>query len=63
MFKRLIGNAPQSEAAEMRSIVVMQRKAHLFTEEELQVAGERGWGKKLMEEKIRCFSSRPITPL
>jgi hypothetical protein len=46
MFKRLIGNAPQSESAEMRSIVVMQRKAHLFTEEELLVAGERGWGKK-----------------
>jgi hypothetical protein len=46
MFKRLIGNAPQSESAEMRSIVVMQRKAHLFIEEELLVAGERGWGKK-----------------
>jgi hypothetical protein len=30
----------------MRSIVIMQRKPHRFTEEELQVAGERGWGKK-----------------
>ncbi len=46
MFKRLIRNTPQSESAETRSIVVMQRKAHPFTEEELQVAGERGWGKK-----------------
>src|SRR5271157_4425297 len=24
----------------------MQRKSHLFTEEELLIAGERGWGKK-----------------
>jgi hypothetical protein len=46
MFKRLIGNAPQAESTEMRSIVLMQRKSHLFTEEQLLVAGERGWGKK-----------------
>jgi hypothetical protein len=24
----------------------MQRKSHRFSEEELQTAGERGWGKK-----------------
>lgn len=46
MFKRLIGNPPQSESAEMRSIVIMQRKTHLFTQAELLAAGERGWGKK-----------------
>jgi hypothetical protein len=54
MFRRLIGNALQSESAEMRSIVVMQRKAHLFTEE-LQVAGERGWGKKFDGREDRMF--------
>ena len=42
----LIGNASRSESSETRSIVVMQRKAHWFSEEELKAAGERGWGKK-----------------
>jgi hypothetical protein len=46
MFKRLVGKAPASEITEMRSIVIMQRKAHQFNEEELRGAGERGWGKK-----------------
>jgi hypothetical protein len=30
----------------MRSIVILQRKAHWFNDEELKGAGERGWGKK-----------------
>lgn len=46
MFKNLIVKVPDSEITEMRSIVIMQRKAHRFSEEELRVAGERGWGKK-----------------
>jgi hypothetical protein len=46
MLKSLVGKVPQSETTELRSIVIMQRKAHLFSEEELRVAGERGWGKK-----------------
>lgn len=46
MLKRLFGTASRSESAEMRSIVIMQRKAHRFTEEELQAAGERGWERK-----------------
>ena len=31
-FKRLIGNASRSESTEIRSIVIMQRKAHRFSE-------------------------------
>lgn len=46
MFKSLVGKASNSEITEMRSIVIMQRKAHRFSEEELTAAGERGWGKK-----------------
>ena len=46
MFKRLFGNRSQSQSTEMRSIVMMQRKAHRFTEEELEAAGEGGWRKK-----------------
>jgi hypothetical protein len=46
LFRRLAGEAPQAEATEMRSIVIMQRKAHRFSEEELRGAGERGWGKR-----------------
>jgi hypothetical protein len=46
MFKRLGWNRSRAESKEMRSIVIMQRNAHRFTKEELQTAGERGWGKK-----------------
>jgi len=46
MLKSLFGRSPQSETTELRSIVIMQRKAYRFSEEELQAAGERGWGKK-----------------
>ncbi len=46
IFKRLVGNQPESKSTEMRSIVIMQRKAHRFTEDELRAAGERGWKKK-----------------
>ncbi len=45
MLKTLVGKATHSETREMRSIVIMQRKAHRFSEDELQAAGERGWGK------------------
>jgi hypothetical protein len=46
MFRNFIGKARHSETTEMRSIVIMQRQQHQFTEEELQAAGERGWGRK-----------------
>ena len=46
MFRNLFAQAPPPETAEVRSIVIMQRKAHRFNKEELQAAGERGWGKK-----------------
>ncbi len=46
MFKSLVARVSPSDAAEMRSIVIMQRKPHRFSEEELRAAGERGWGKK-----------------
>ena len=46
MFKSLVAMASRSEAAEIRSIVIMQRKAHWFSEEELRAAAERGWGRK-----------------
>jgi len=45
-IRRLAAKATQSENAELRSIVIMQRVAHWFNEEELLIAGERGWGKK-----------------
>ena len=46
MFKSLAAIVSRSNATEPRSIVIMQRKAHLFSEEELRAAGERAWGKK-----------------
>lgn len=46
LFKRLFRNLRRSKLDEMRSIVIMQRKAHRFTEEELLLAGERGWSRK-----------------
>jgi len=46
MLKYLFGTASWSKSTELRSIVIMQRKAHRFTEEELQAAGERGWKRK-----------------
>jgi hypothetical protein len=46
MLRHLFGDVSQSESTEMRAIVIMQRKAHRFTEEELQAAGERGWERK-----------------
>jgi hypothetical protein len=44
-FNRLMARTSRSEAAESRSIVIMQRNAHRFSQEELQQAGERGWCK------------------
>jgi hypothetical protein len=38
--------ARNSETAEMRSIVIMQRQAHRFSDGELRAAGERGWSRK-----------------
>ena len=40
IFKSLVAKASHSETAEMRSIVIMQRKAHWFSEEELRAAGD-----------------------
>ena len=46
IFKKLIRKAPQYDPTEPRSIVIMQRNTHRFSEDELRSAGERGWGKK-----------------
>jgi hypothetical protein len=51
MFKNLITKIPGSETKEMRSMVIMQRKAHRLSKEELQAAGERGWGKRFDGEE------------
>lgn len=45
-LKHLLGITSEPEPTEMRSIVIMQRKVHRFTEQELRAAGERGWRKK-----------------
>jgi hypothetical protein len=46
MLKRLFGTVSRFESTEIRSIVIMQRETHRFTEQELEAAGERGWKKK-----------------
>jgi hypothetical protein len=45
ILNNLIAKATSFDTKEIRSIVIMQRKAHRFTEEELQAAAERGWNK------------------
>jgi hypothetical protein len=45
-LKSLLAKMPHPETAEIRSIVIMQRQAHRFSEEELRAGAERGWGKK-----------------
>ena len=46
MFQTLFAREPPADPAEMRSIVIMQRKTYQFNEDELQAAAERGWGRK-----------------
>lgn len=46
MLRKLMGRAPDPQTTGMRSIVIMLRKAHRFDKQELQAAGERGWGKR-----------------
>lgn len=60
-IKRFAGKTSQSETAAVRSIVMMQRVAHYFTEKELQIAGERGWGKKFdgKEDPMYFVSANP----
>jgi len=45
----------------MRSIVIMQRAPHRFSEEELRAAGERAWGKKFdgKEDPMYFVSHHP----
>ncbi len=45
LLKRFVGSLAHSGAKEPRCIVIMQRKAHRFSEDELRTAGERGWHK------------------
>jgi len=45
LFKRLVGGRAASDSADVRSIVLMQRRAYRFSEDELRMASERGWGK------------------
>ncbi|MGA8629660.1 MAG: hypothetical protein WCC31_02685 [Terracidiphilus sp.] len=42
----LFGRSAQSEIVDPRSIVLLQRRLHRFSKEELQSAGEHGWSKK-----------------
>lgn len=46
MFKSPFSKSAHSGTAEPRSIVIMQREEHQFSEEELQTAAELGWGRK-----------------
>jgi hypothetical protein len=46
MFRRLFAKASPSDDAERRCIVIMQRRAHVFSEDELRAAAERGWERK-----------------
>jgi hypothetical protein len=61
IIKGLATKAKKSEKSEVRSIVMMQRKAHSFTQEELLIAGERGWGKKFdgKEDPMYFVSAGP----
>jgi hypothetical protein len=45
MLKSLVAKTSPSKTSEARSIVIMQRNAYRFTEEELRAAGERAWRK------------------
>jgi hypothetical protein len=45
VLKTLVVKTSPSETAETRSIVIMQRKAYRFAEDELRAAGECGWSK------------------
>lgn len=63
MFKSLIAKATHSKTAEMRCIVIMQRKMHRFSEEELRAAGERGWGKKFDGKEDPMFFVSADEPL
>jgi len=46
ILKTLAGKTPSSETREMRSVVILQRKMHRFSEEELRAAAERAWARK-----------------
>jgi hypothetical protein len=46
LLKSWVGSALRSKATEPRSIVILQRKRYRFSGQELQAAGERGWGKR-----------------
>jgi hypothetical protein len=45
-LKNLLGMQSKQEDTEPRSLVIMQKTAHEFTEQELRAAAESGWGKK-----------------
>jgi hypothetical protein len=45
-FKGLFSRKPNADSEQPRSIVIMQREAHQFSEEELRAAAERGWSKR-----------------
>src|SRR5580700_11233474 len=45
LLRGMLGRASPPEGADPRSIVIMQRVWHRFSEEELRAAAERGWRK------------------
>jgi hypothetical protein len=45
-FKGLFSRKQNADSEQPRSMVIMQREAHQFSEEELRAAAERGWSKR-----------------
>lgn len=61
ILRGLTAKNPPDDPAEMRSIIIMLRKSHQFSEEELQAAAERAWGKKFdgKEDPMYFVSAGP----
>jgi hypothetical protein len=57
IWQRIIGQ----EAKDPRSIIFFQRRPHVFSEAELQTAGERGWRKRFdgVEDPMFFVSYQP----
>ncbi len=51
LFRKLFEKTSRAETTETRSIVIMQRETHMFSKEELEEAGERGWMKRFDGEE------------
>ena len=63
LLKSMIGKASKTQSEQMRAMVIMQRIAHRFSEEELRAAGELGWGKKFDGKEDPMFFVSAHDPL